>query len=60
MAGIHDELEPEVKISLTESWIVASVRGTIDQCDEQRTCVMGLHGFRPKVDPGYGDSDPCL
>ena len=26
MAGIHDELEPEVKISLTESWIVASHR----------------------------------
>ena len=24
MAGIHNELEPEVKISLTESWIVAS------------------------------------
>jgi len=24
MAGIHSELEPEVKISLTESWIVAS------------------------------------
>jgi hypothetical protein len=19
-----------------------------------------LHGFRPGVDPGYGDSDPCL
>ena len=26
MAGIHNELEPEVKISLTESWIVASHR----------------------------------
>jgi len=26
MAGIHNELEPEVKISLTESWIVASQR----------------------------------
>ena len=24
MDGIHNELEPEVKISLTESWIVAS------------------------------------
>ena len=24
MAGIHSELEPEVKISLTESWMVAS------------------------------------
>ena len=24
MAGIHSELKPEVKISLTESWIVAS------------------------------------
>jgi len=24
MAGIHSELEPEVKISLSESWIVAS------------------------------------
>ena len=26
MPGIHNELEPEVKISLTESWIVASQR----------------------------------
>ena len=26
MAGIHSELEPEVKISLTKSWIVASHR----------------------------------
>ena len=26
MAGIHMELEPEVKTSLTESWIVASHR----------------------------------
>jgi hypothetical protein len=26
MAGIHSELEPEVKISLTKNWIVASHR----------------------------------
>ena len=29
MAGIHNELGPEVKISLTESWIVASQRAGV-------------------------------
>ena len=42
MAGIHSELEPEVKISLTESWIaslaaVAAMATLTDVCPHHET-----------------------